>query len=164
MVVTRSGRKAELTEAYARAGHLDHGYALTAHLAQGATVDRAFVLGSEELYHEWGYTALSRHREEARFYVSATPAFLNRATVPVSIVADTARDVTRTLSASRAQRLALDGLAPDPMRGLLADDLEHARGELAAIETQLSALKRERHRIRWYERAAQRDLERRMEN
>jgi hypothetical protein len=127
-------------------------------------VDRAFVLGSEELYREWGYTALSRHREEARFYVSATPTFLNRASVPVSTAADAAREVTRTLSASRAQRLALDRLAPDPIRGLLADDLEHARGELAAIETQLSALERERHRIRWYERAARRDLERRIEN
>ena len=31
---------------------------LTAHRAQGATVDRAFVLGSDELYREWGYTAL----------------------------------------------------------------------------------------------------------
>ena len=66
-----------LPEAYARGGSLDHGYALTAHLAQGATVDRAFVLGSDELYREWGYTALSRHRAEARFYVSGTPTFLN---------------------------------------------------------------------------------------
>src|SRR3954469_7670683 len=98
-------RRAEGPEqrSYARAGHLAHGYALTAHPAQGATVDRAFVLGSEELYREWGYTALSRHREEARFYVSATPTFLNRASVPVSTAADAAREVTRTLSASRAQ-------------------------------------------------------------
>src|SRR5215210_6348743 len=46
----------------------------------------------------------------------------------------------------------------------VADDLEHARGELAAIDTRLSALERERHRMRWYERAARRELERRMEN
>lgn len=163
-VTLEDGRTAELTEAYARAGHMDHGYASRPTWRRERPVDRAFVLGSEELYGEWGYTALSRHREEARFYVSATPTFLNRATAPVNAAADTAREVTRTLSASRAQRLALDGLAPDPMRGLLADDLEHARGKLAAIETQLSALERERHRIRWYERAARRDLERRMEN
>ena len=96
--------------------------------------------------------------------MSATPAFLNRSTVSLSVAADTTREVARTLSASRAQRLALDGLAPDPMRGLLADDLEHARGELAAIDTRLTALKRERHRTHWYERAARRELERRIEN
>jgi ATP-dependent exoDNAse (exonuclease V) alpha subunit len=43
-----------LDAAYLRAGHLDHGYAITAHRAQGATVDRAFVLDSDELYREWG--------------------------------------------------------------------------------------------------------------
>jgi ATP-dependent exoDNAse (exonuclease V) alpha subunit len=74
------GRRITLPMAYVRAGHLDHGYVLTARLAQGSTVDRAFVLGSDELYREWGYTALSRHRIEARFYVSATREFVNRAT------------------------------------------------------------------------------------
>jgi conjugative relaxase-like TrwC/TraI family protein len=59
-----------LPPGYAQDGHLDHAYAMTAHRAQGATVDRAFVLGSDDLYREWGYTALSRHREEARFYVN----------------------------------------------------------------------------------------------
>src|SRR5206468_8812731 len=51
---------------------------LTAHAAQGATVDRAFVLGSDALYREWGYTALSRHRHEARFYV-VSPGSVERA-------------------------------------------------------------------------------------
>ena len=64
----------EIPRATRDAGHLDHGYAITAHRAQGATVDRAFVLGSDELYREWGYTALSRHRTEARFYVTAQPS------------------------------------------------------------------------------------------
>src|SRR5206468_2540367 len=64
------GREQALPVRYVRDGHLEHGYAVTAHRAQGATVDRAFVLGSDELYREWGYTALSRHREEARYYVN----------------------------------------------------------------------------------------------
>ena len=41
------------------------------------------MLGSDELYREWGYTALSRHRHEARFYVTATPDFLNAAPEPL---------------------------------------------------------------------------------
>ena len=72
-----AGGTVDLDAAYLDDGHLDHGYALTAHKAQGATVDRAFVLGSDELYREWGYTALSRHREEARFYV-VSPASVDR--------------------------------------------------------------------------------------
>lgn len=34
---------------YLDAGHVAHGYATTVHEAQGATVDRAFLLGSENL-------------------------------------------------------------------------------------------------------------------
>ena len=41
---------------------------MTAHLAQGMTTDRTFVLGSETVYREWGYTAWSRSRLGTRFY------------------------------------------------------------------------------------------------
>jgi conjugative relaxase-like TrwC/TraI family protein len=68
----------ELDGQYLDRGALHHGYALTAHAAQGATVDRSFVLGSDELYREWGYTALTRHRDEARFYV-VSPGSVERA-------------------------------------------------------------------------------------
>ena len=40
---------------YLDAGHVTHGYATTIHKAQGATVDRAFLLGSDALYREAGY-------------------------------------------------------------------------------------------------------------
>ena len=136
---------------------------MTAHRAQGATVDRAFVLGPRSSTAN-GATPRSRATGERTLLRERTPAFLNRSTVPLSAAADTTHEVTRTLSASRAQRLALDGLAPDPMRGLLEDELNHARGELTAIDARLSDLERERHRTHWYERAARRELERRIEN
>jgi hypothetical protein len=50
-------------------GHLTYADAITAHKAQGLTVDRAFVLGSGRISRGWGYTALSRAREETRLYV-----------------------------------------------------------------------------------------------
>lgn len=50
---------------------IDYGYALTGHKAQGLTTGSAFVLGSPELYREWGYVALSRGRADNRLYVVA---------------------------------------------------------------------------------------------
>jgi Ti-type conjugative transfer relaxase TraA len=70
------GAHVDLDRSYLGDGHLDYGYALTAHRAQGTTVDQAYVLGSDELYREWGYTALSRHRDQAFFYVNGAEAQL----------------------------------------------------------------------------------------
>jgi Ti-type conjugative transfer relaxase TraA len=64
----------ELPAQYLENEGLDHAYAMTAHRLQGATVDRTFVLGSDELYREWGYTALSRHRDSAHYYTLAEQA------------------------------------------------------------------------------------------
>lgn len=71
----RAGREYELTADYLgsttqRGGPvLDHGYAITGHKAQGLTVDQAFVLGSDQLYREWGYVAMSRGRAANRLYL-----------------------------------------------------------------------------------------------
>ena len=56
---------------YLDAGHLDHGYAMTIHKAQGLTADAALVLATDDLYQEAGYTALSRARLETRVFVVA---------------------------------------------------------------------------------------------
>ncbi|MFL5847037.1 MAG: AAA family ATPase [Solirubrobacteraceae bacterium] len=102
------GRQAELPAGYIDDGHLDHAYAMTAHRAQGATVDRAFVLGSDDLYREWGFTALSRHRDEARFYVNLGSAA--QLTLPGLEMSFDRPDgpVTGPLSRERGKRLALD--------------------------------------------------------
>jgi ATP-dependent exoDNAse (exonuclease V) alpha subunit len=154
------GRRLRLPDAYARAGHLEHGYALTAHLAQGSTVDRAVVLGSDELYREWGYTALSRHRTEARFYISATPTFLNRTGSALQAGLDVTATVARMLEASRAQRLALDGLAPDRISTALQDELDRASRRLDGIDTRLETLRQNRDRLPWHRRARRRELDR----
>ena len=46
-----------------------HGYAITGHAAQGMTTERAFVLGSDDSYREWGYAALSRGSAANHLYV-----------------------------------------------------------------------------------------------
>jgi ATP-dependent exoDNAse (exonuclease V) alpha subunit len=87
---------------------LDYGYAITGHKAQGMTTGRAFVLGTENLYREWGYVALSRGRLDNRLYVVApeppdrdqhAPA----ATRPLPLDA-----VAQALGRSQAQTLATD--------------------------------------------------------
>jgi ATP-dependent exoDNAse (exonuclease V) alpha subunit len=49
---------------------LQHGYALTVHVAQGLTVDRCFVLAGPGLDRELGYTALSRGRQTNQLYAA----------------------------------------------------------------------------------------------
>ena len=55
------------------ADHLEYGYALTGHVAQGATVERAFVLLPDHgALREWGYVACTRARTETRLYRAET--------------------------------------------------------------------------------------------
>ena len=48
--------------------HSEHGHASTVHKAQGATVERAFVLATPGMDAHLSYVALSRHREDAALY------------------------------------------------------------------------------------------------
>lgn len=50
--------------------HIDHGYCLTTHKAQGVTVDRAHVVAGDMTGREWSYVSATRSREETQFYTS----------------------------------------------------------------------------------------------
>ena len=58
---------------YLDAGHVAHGYATTIHKAQGATVDHSLVLGTDDLYRQAGYVALSRGRTTNTLYTVGAP-------------------------------------------------------------------------------------------
>ena len=49
---------------------VDHGYASTAHKAQGATVDRVHAVVGENSGREWSYVAASRNRESVQIYTT----------------------------------------------------------------------------------------------
>lgn len=52
-----------------RYAYIDHAYAMTVHKAQGMTCDIVLVLGSDFAGRQWVYTALSRARKHALYYV-----------------------------------------------------------------------------------------------
>ena len=87
---------------------LQHGYAMTGHAAQGLTVDRAFVLATEDTSREWLYMAMSRGRLENRLY-GATAAIRERDEIaPAERVRDAAEVLELAVRRSAAQRMAID--------------------------------------------------------
>ncbi|MBJ7594915.1 MAG: AAA family ATPase [Candidatus Dormibacteraeota bacterium] len=139
---------------YLDASHLHHGYAITGHKAQGMTADRAFVLGDESIYREWGYVALSRGRAENRLYVVAGDLEptddSGHGRIPTTQSESlTLRLIQSALMKSSEQRLALDQfqklagrlpaaeLAPPP---IAPKDLDDAglRAAAAAAERALT--------------------------
>ena len=101
-----------LPASYIEDGHLALGYAMTVHKSQGMSADRTYVLGSEDHYRELGYTALSRHRQECRFYVNAGEPAAAQLELGLEISgqdrAEVRERLARTLGRERAQQMALD--------------------------------------------------------
>jgi hypothetical protein len=142
------GSTGVLPAEYLEAGHLRHGYAITGHKAQGMSADRAFVLGDEAIYREWGYVAMSRGRAENRLYVVAGELEPrddsgHRRIPSTQSESQTLRLIESALMKSSEQRLALDQfqkvagrlptaeLAPPPTP---AKDLDDAGLRAAAAE------------------------------
>jgi hypothetical protein len=74
---------------------VDHGYAATIHKAQGATIDRAYMLATPGLDRHAAYVALSRHRKAVQLHYGEDD------------FADRGR-LVRTLSRERAKDMASD--------------------------------------------------------
>lgn len=60
---------------YLEQGHIDYGYAMTGHKAQGVTTGRTFVVVDGTTDREWTYVAMSRGRQANTLYLAdAVPA------------------------------------------------------------------------------------------
>lgn len=102
---------------------VDHGYAITANGIQGGTTARAYVLGSEEAYREWGYVAFSRHRQELRFYVTA-PDVVEHEQLELGVPpVDPLATIMKALGETRAKALGLDAAAQGRFRQVPDDRL-----------------------------------------
>jgi len=97
---------------------VDHGYATTIHKAQGATVDRAYVLASGTMDRHLTYVAMTRHRDEAQLYASREE-FRDMAALSVRLSRSQAKETTLDYDrAAYAQRRGMEGeiVVPQAMR------------------------------------------------
>ncbi|QRG06852.1 Ti-type conjugative transfer relaxase TraA [Xanthobacter dioxanivorans] len=103
-------------------GNVDHGYAATIHKAQGATVDRTFVLATGTLDQHLTYVAMSRHRDRADLY-AAWEDFEPRGEWGRKPRVDHAGGVTgELLEISQAKFRESEDIAPSPYADVRADD------------------------------------------
>ncbi|MGH3041994.1 MAG: ATP-dependent DNA helicase, partial [Gaiellaceae bacterium] len=143
-VATDRGDSLQLPHTYLKAGHVQHAYALTGHAAQGLTVERAFVLGSERgRLREWGYVALSRAREQTRLYV-AEPVSEAESHFHELDERDALTRLAQALEESGEERLASEQRPPPPgwsraSRPVIARRTPE-EGELAAARDRLRRL------------------------
>jgi len=100
-IETRSGEGRTLPARYLGAGHVDHGYALTVHKAQGLTTERVHAVIGTDAYRELAYTALSRGRTTNQLYVTLDPYDDRR-----RAVADPLVELNAALALSRQQHSA----------------------------------------------------------
>jgi conjugative relaxase-like TrwC/TraI family protein len=94
---------------------LAHAYAITGHIAQGMTVERAYVLGGPGISQEWAYAAMTRGREANRLYVGFDPGLERSDFAPRDVHAlnrDMREALITALETSEAQPLALDRAWP----------------------------------------------------
>ena len=100
------GRQVQIPHAYAEAGWVDHGYALTIHKAQGLTAGETITLADDSLAREHAYVALSRGRLSNQFIVAITDGFNEQehGAAPTTM----ADRLTPILDRSAAQEMAME--------------------------------------------------------
>jgi conjugative relaxase-like TrwC/TraI family protein len=108
VLATTDNRQLTVNASWA-AAHLGHGYALTAHKAQGQTVGMTLVAGSAALTRETSYTALSRGSASNHLYLAPDIALDPADDAAQAWITDHAlTDASQHLHSSRRQSLATD--------------------------------------------------------
>ena len=88
---------------------LQHGYAITGHIAQGLTTDRAFVLADPGVSREWLYTAMSCGRLQNTLYVASDGRSDREEIAPAELgSADALSRLVTALRGSEGAVLAID--------------------------------------------------------
>jgi conjugative relaxase-like TrwC/TraI family protein len=151
MLQTDAGALRRINSLYA-VEHLDHAYALTGHAAQGATVDRAFVLLRDEgSLREWSYVTCSRARIETRLYMPGDAVedehhgfSLDRRDPSTRLAGALERSAVKQLALAHRQPIPSDVTrrALERRRRECDDALELAERRLASAQEKLRGLGR----------------------
>ena len=127
--VDDDGRTITLPPGYLDAGHVTHGYSITGHKAQGLTCDYTYILGTETLYREWGYVAMSRGRISNQLYEGPVADHDDDGLHHHAHLDDQTPDLTSRLRRSRAE----EPVSPEVIE--LAAQWRYIDAQLAAIDT-----------------------------
>ncbi|CUX64855.1 MULTISPECIES: Ti-type conjugative transfer relaxase TraA [Agrobacterium] len=93
----------------------DHGYATTIHKAQGATVDRSFVMASASMDRHLTYVAMTRHRHQAMLY-AGRDEFKNIKDLTASLGRSGLKETTLDYTDTFAERRGLKEQKEDGIR------------------------------------------------
>ncbi len=100
---------------YLDQGHVDYGYALTGHKAQGVTTNHTFVIVDGTTDREWAYVAMSRGRQTNSLYLTNPEHQDEQCTHLTHQGQPDALDrLTATLNRGSAQTAAIDHAGPAP--------------------------------------------------
>jgi conjugative relaxase-like TrwC/TraI family protein len=156
-VRTDGGSLRHLPLRYA-AEHLDHAYALTGHSAQGATVERAFVLVPDHgTLREWGYVACSRARTETHVYLAERDPLEHETPLREPTRTAPPEGVARALQRSSAEPLAVEQTRRHDidarLRARRLEELERLR---AFTADRLAVAQRKLKNLHWWDRGDRR--------
>jgi len=100
---------------YLHQGHVDHGYALTGHKAQGATTGHTFTITDSRTDREWLYVAMSRGRQNNTLYLADRGACDEQCNHLDHVEqGDTFDALATSLNRSTARTAAIDHTAAPP--------------------------------------------------
>jgi ATP-dependent exoDNAse (exonuclease V) alpha subunit len=120
---------------YLDAGLVAHAYATTIHKAQGMTVDRCLTLGTDDLYRQAGYVALSRGRTANVLYAvgghGVDEDFTHAPQRDASDPADLVRDA---FGRQAGKQLAIEKAIPDHDWGIGATERRRLLAEIEALD------------------------------
>ena len=160
VVRDQGGVNRHVSFAYA-AEHLDYGYALTGHAAQGITVDRAFVLlPNQGALREWGYVACTRARLRTRLYLTDRDLLKRETPLRPDPIGPPER-AARALERPSGEPLALDQRREqrDTTLNLIGQQQEQLDRYRERTTEQLSTARDELEHLHWWNRDRRAELE-----